>query len=144
MSAALTGRRVAVVNWRDLGHSLAGGSERYAWEFALALREAGASVDFLTARDRGQRPREVRTGSGSGAAGGPFTFYAWAAWCCLARRRRLDVVDRRRVRHPVVRAALRTRGAPPWSWSCTTCTWPSSRPTSRRRWPGSVSSSRAS
>ena len=65
----LRGRRVAVVNWRDPWHSLAGGSERYAWEFALALLEAGAR------RRLRHRPRPApdarasrATGSASGAA----------------------------------------------------------------------------
>jgi glycosyltransferase involved in cell wall biosynthesis len=88
----LTGKRVAVVNWRDLGHSLAGGSERYAWEFALAMRDAGASVEFVTARDRGQSRREVVDGISVRRRGGPFTFYGWAAWFYLTRRCRLDVV----------------------------------------------------
>ena len=90
--SALTGKHVAVVNWRDLGHSLAGGSERYAWEFALALREAGASVDFVTARDQGQSAREVVDGITVLRRGGPFTFYAWAAWYYLTRRRHLAAV----------------------------------------------------
>jgi hypothetical protein len=56
----LRGRRVVVVNWRDPWHRLAGGSERYAWELARALVDAGASVEFWTARDDGQSAREVR------------------------------------------------------------------------------------
>jgi glycosyltransferase involved in cell wall biosynthesis len=88
----LAGARVAVVNWRDLGHSLAGGSERYAWEYAVALRNAGAQVDFVTARER-DRPREswvdgIRTLRGGGA----FTFYLFAAWYLLTRRSKLDAV----------------------------------------------------
>ncbi len=90
--SSLQGKRVAVVNWRDLGHSLAGGSERYAWEFALALHGAGASVDFVTARDRGQSAREVVDGITVRRRGGPFTFYAWAAWYYLTHRHRLDAV----------------------------------------------------
>ena len=50
----LSGARAVVVNWRDLDHALAGGSERYAWEYAKALAAAGADVEFLTARDEGQ------------------------------------------------------------------------------------------
>jgi len=88
----LTGRRAVVVNWRDPWHSLAGGSERYAWEFARALRAAGVRVEFLTARERGQRAAEVRDGIEIRRAGGPFTFYAHAALKLLRRRRRLDIV----------------------------------------------------
>jgi len=88
----LAGRRAVVVNWRDPWHSLAGGSERYAWEFALALRAAGAEVEFLTAREPGQRRSEAREGIEIRRAGGPFTFYAHAAAMLLRRRRRLDIV----------------------------------------------------
>lgn len=90
--STLAGRRAVVVNWRDPWHSLAGGSERYAWEFALALRAAGMRVEFLTARDPGQRSAELRDGIEIRRGGGPFTFYAFAALMLLLRRRRLDVV----------------------------------------------------
>lgn len=88
----LSGARAVVVNWRDLDHALAGGSERYAWEFARALVGAGASVEFLTARDEGQGRTEVRDGIRIRRGGGALTFYPWAAWQLLRRRRRLDVV----------------------------------------------------
>lgn len=88
----LRGRRIAIVNWRDLGHSLAGGSERYAWEFALALRDAGAHVDFVTARDTGQSATEVRDGIHIRRRGGAYTFYLHAARFLLTSRRRLDAV----------------------------------------------------
>ena len=77
---------MAVVNWRDPWHSLAGGSERYAWEFASALRDAGGTVDFLTARDVHQRPREVRDGIRVERRGRQFSFYFWI-WLTLLRRR---------------------------------------------------------
>ncbi len=91
----LRGVRVAVINWRDPWHSLAGGSERYAWECALALLEVGATVDFLTARDRHQTGKDLRGASGyvvvgrrwastHGSGGG------WPAWRLL--RRAPDVV----------------------------------------------------
>jgi glycosyltransferase involved in cell wall biosynthesis len=80
------------VNWRDLGHSLAGGSERYAWEYALALRDAGARVDFVTARDTGQAGDERVDGVRIRRRGGSYTFYLHAAWFFLTRRRHLDAV----------------------------------------------------
>ncbi len=92
VAATLAGRRAVVVNWRDPWHSLAGGSERYAWEFAQALRAAGVRVEFLTARERGQRPSETREGIAIRRAGGPFTFYLRAALGLLRRRRHLDIV----------------------------------------------------
>jgi glycosyltransferase involved in cell wall biosynthesis len=88
----LAGTRAVVVNWRDLEHSLAGGSERYAWEYATALRGAGATVEFITARDRGQSRRDLRDGIEVRRGGGAFGFYAFAAWSLLRRRRSLDVV----------------------------------------------------
>jgi glycosyltransferase involved in cell wall biosynthesis len=88
----LAGRRAVVVNWRDPWHSLAGGSERYAWEYAKALHAAGVRVEFLTAREQGQRVTEVREGIEIRRGGGPFTFYAHAALRLLRRRRRLDIV----------------------------------------------------
>ena len=89
MTSQLRGRRVVVVNWRDPWHRLAGGSERYAWELALGLRDAGAQVAFWTARDRGQSAREDRDGIEVRRRGGAYSFYAgvWAR-LLLARLRR--------------------------------------------------------
>lgn len=88
----LDGVRAVVVNWRDLDHSLAGGSEHYAWEYARAMQEAGARVEFLTARDRHQHASDERDGIPVRRGGSAMTFYPWAAWQLLRRRRRLDVV----------------------------------------------------
>ncbi|WP_148614743.1 glycosyltransferase family 4 protein [Nocardioides rubriscoriae] len=88
----LAGARVVVVNWRDLDHSLAGGSEHYAWELATGLRRAGAQVTFVTARERGAARRTVRDGIDVRRGGGTFGFYAYAAWSLLRRRRTVDVV----------------------------------------------------
>jgi glycosyltransferase involved in cell wall biosynthesis len=91
----LRGRRVVVVNWRDPWHRLAGGSERYAWELARALVDAGASVEFWTARDDGQSAREVRDDVDVRRRGGQYAFYL-AVWARVVgerlRRRRLDAV----------------------------------------------------
>lgn len=89
---SLHGHHAVVVNWRDLGHSLAGGSERYAWEYARALAAAGARVEFVTARERGQSRREVRDGIRVQRGGGAFTFYLHAAAALLRRRRTLSIV----------------------------------------------------
>lgn len=88
----LAGKRVVVANWRDLDHSLAGGAERYAWEFARALRDQGARVEFLTARDTGQSRRSLREGIRIHRVGGRFTFYLRAALFLLLHRRSLDLV----------------------------------------------------
>lgn len=88
----LRNKRVVVTNWRDLDHSLAGGSEQYAWEFARGLAEAGARVDFLTAREAGQSRTEVRDGIRIVRRGGRFGYYLLAlAWMCV-RRHRIDAV----------------------------------------------------
>jgi glycosyltransferase involved in cell wall biosynthesis len=88
----LRGRRIVVANWRDLDHALAGGSERYAWELACGLVEAGARVDFLTARERGQARSEVRDGVRIVRRGGQLSYYLLGALWLLLRRRSLDAV----------------------------------------------------
>jgi glycosyltransferase involved in cell wall biosynthesis len=93
---ALTGRRVVVVNWRDPWHRLAGGSERYAWELAGALRDAGAGVELWTARDEGQSSGEDRDGIGVRRWGGAYAFYG-GVWARLLTRR-----VRRRAPHLVI------------------------------------------
>lgn len=92
MSAVLEGKRVVVANWRCPEHSQAGGAERYAWEFSRALLAAGAEVDFLTAREPGQRRREFRDGITIRRGGGRFGYYAYAARFLLARRRQVGAV----------------------------------------------------
>lgn len=91
-SSRLAGARVVVVNWRDLDHSLAGGSEHYAWQLALGLRAAGAQVDFVTARQRGMARHAERDGITVHRGGGVLTFYLFAAWSLLRRRRSVDLV----------------------------------------------------
>lgn len=88
----LVGRRVVVVNWRDLDHSLSGGAEIYAWQFARALQEGGAHVTFLTARDEGQASHGVRDGIAVRRGGGALGFYLFALAWLLLHRRRLDAV----------------------------------------------------
>ncbi|KQY64041.1 glycosyltransferase family 4 protein [Nocardioides sp. Root140] len=82
----LLGLSATVINWRDLGHGLAGGSERYAWEFARALHDGGADVEFLTARDHHQRSRETIDDMEVRRGGGQFTFYA-VVWLRLLWQR---------------------------------------------------------
>lgn len=88
----LNGARVVVANWRDPDHSMAGGSERYAWEFARGLVEAGARVDFLTARERGRPRTELREGVRIVRRGGQLSYYALGLLWVLARRRSIDAV----------------------------------------------------
>lgn len=88
----LSGARAVVVNWRDPQHHLAGGSERYAWELSRGLLAAGATVDFLTSRDRGQTKHQVVDGIRIRRAGGRFTVYAWTLLLLWWWRRRVDFV----------------------------------------------------
>lgn len=84
--------RVVVVNWRDPDHSLAGGAEIYAWNYARALREGGAEVCFLTAREAGQSRREVRDQVTVRRGGGTFGFYLFVLAWLLRHRRAVDAV----------------------------------------------------
>lgn len=88
----LRGARVVLVNWRDPGHRHAGGSERYAWELATGLAHAGAHVQLLTSRDRGQGRRSRIDGIDVRRRGGRFTYYAWTAGRLLLARRRIDLL----------------------------------------------------
>jgi glycosyltransferase involved in cell wall biosynthesis len=91
----LEGRRAVVVNWRDPWHHLAGGSERYAWELAIGLRDAGARVEFWTARGPGQSARQTFDGIDVRRRGGQYAFYG-GVWARVIgdrlRRRPPDVV----------------------------------------------------
>ena len=77
-----------MVCWRDLDHSLAGGAENYAWECARALRDAGATVDFVTAREAGQTTGTVREGIRVRRRGGQLSHYPATLAHLLARRLR--------------------------------------------------------
>jgi len=88
----LRGKRVVIANWRDLDHSLAGGAERYAWELARALRDAGARVDFLTAREAGQSRQDVKEGVRVVRRGGRLSYYLLGGLWLLLNRRSIDAV----------------------------------------------------
>lgn len=88
----LTGTRVVVLNWRDLGHGLGGGAERYAWEMARALVADGAQVTFVCGRDTGQDRRDRIEEIDVRRRGGAVTWLVWAALHLLRHRRRIDAV----------------------------------------------------
>lgn len=88
----LAGRRVVVVNWRDLDHGRAGGAEIYAWHHARALREAGAEVRFVTGRDRGQAPLGERDGITIHRGGRRVGFNLFALGWLLRHRGTIDAV----------------------------------------------------
>lgn len=91
-TAGLSGRKVVVVNWRDLEHRQAGGAEIYAWQYARALRDGGAEVRFVTARDAGQSAREVVDGIEVHRGGTRTGFIPFALGWLLRHRRDVDAV----------------------------------------------------
>lgn len=72
---------------------MAGGAERYAWECARALRDAGAEVDFLTAREAGQAPSAVRERIRVRRRGGLLSVYPATLLHLLGRRLRRRSYD---------------------------------------------------
>lgn len=91
-ASELAGKRLVVVNWRDLDHRQAGGAEIYAWQFARALREAGADVRFLTARDAGQSAADAREGIAIVRGGSRTGFIPFALGWLLRHRADVDAV----------------------------------------------------
>ncbi|MFG2002255.1 glycosyltransferase family 4 protein [Spirillospora sp. NPDC048911] len=92
MTGGVSGRRLAIVNWRDPWHPSAGGAERYAWELARRLAARGVRVTYLTCRAPGQERRERVEGVDFVRAGGRFTVYPLVLLWLLLRRRRFDAV----------------------------------------------------
>ncbi|MFD1936691.1 glycosyltransferase family 4 protein [Nonomuraea mangrovi] len=90
--AELSGRRIAVVNWRDPWHPAAGGAETYAWEMATRFASAGARVHFVTARAPGQKRAETIDAVRLARMGGTFSVYILVLWWLLRRRGRFDAV----------------------------------------------------
>ncbi|MFW6865917.1 glycosyltransferase family 4 protein [Nocardioides sp. CPCC 206347] len=91
-ASALRGKRVVVVNWRDLDHSQSGGAEIYAWQYARTLREGGAQVRFVTGRDAGQSARESREGIEIHRGGSRIGFNLFALLWLLRHRSGIDAV----------------------------------------------------
>ena len=88
----LSGRRIAIANWRDPWHPEAGGAERYSWEMARGLVARGARVCYVTARAPGQTRRDSRDGITIARMGGRFTVYPRVLGWLLCRRRSFDAV----------------------------------------------------
>ncbi|WP_443075581.1 glycosyltransferase family 4 protein [Streptosporangium sp. NBC_01469] len=89
---SMRGVRVAVLNFREPLQSVAGGAEEYAWQVSRHLVGQGASVTFVTSREAGQPPAEVRDGIALRRMGNPFLVYLLVPLWMLLRRRRFDVV----------------------------------------------------
>jgi glycosyltransferase involved in cell wall biosynthesis len=88
----LSGVRIAVINWRDPWHPLAGGAECYAWEMARGLANRGAAVRFIAARGAGQSRTSRRDGIEIVRMGGRFTVYPLVLVWLLTHRRSADLV----------------------------------------------------
>ena len=88
----LSGRRIAIANWRDPWHPDAGGAERYSWEIGRGLVARGAQVCYLTARAPGQARRDRRGQITIARMGGRFTVYPLVLGWLLAHRRSFDAV----------------------------------------------------
>lgn len=89
---ALSGLRIAVVNWRDPWHPAAGGAETYAWELSRRFAAMGAAVRFVTVRGPGQRAGESVDGVRISRMGGTFSLYPMVLAWLLFRRNAFDVV----------------------------------------------------
>lgn len=88
----LAGVRIAMLNFREPQQTTAGGAEEYAWQVSRFLLSQGASVVFVTGRQRGQRHAEVREGIGLRRMGNPFLVYLLVPLWLLFHRRRFDAV----------------------------------------------------
>ncbi|QJY49041.1 glycosyltransferase family 4 protein [Pseudonocardia broussonetiae] len=84
--AALDGRHILVLNWRDVRHPQAGGAELYMHRIATRWVAAGARVTWLAAQPEGASCSEVVDGVEVHRAGGALTLYPRTALRLLGRR----------------------------------------------------------
>lgn len=75
----LAGKHVLILNWRDVGHSQAGGAEQYMHEISRRWIEAGVKVTWFTGREANQTAEDVIDGIRILRSGGPLAIYAHAA-----------------------------------------------------------------
>lgn len=81
----LSGRRILVLNWRDVHHPQAGGAEQYMHRIARRWAAAGAEVTWLTAAVPGRPSHEVVDGITMRRAGGALSIYPRVALTLLRR-----------------------------------------------------------
>lgn len=90
----MSGRHLAVLNWRDRSHPRAGGAELFCERVAAEFVEDGLRVTYLTARAPGAPPVEERDGFRVLRMGGTLTVYLAVLIWLWRHRRELDgVVD---------------------------------------------------
>lgn len=88
----LRGKRVLVVNWKDIEHPSAGGAEQYVHEIARRWASSGVDVSWLTARPKGAPRRAEIEGMQIHRGGGTFSVYPYAAGWLLRHGRRFDAI----------------------------------------------------
>lgn len=59
---ALQGKRLLVLNWRDIRHPQAGGAEQYMHEVSCRWVKAGIDVTWFTGRGENQSQKETIDG----------------------------------------------------------------------------------
>jgi len=84
--AALAGRRVAILSWRDTGNPEGGGAELYLERVAAGLVARGAQVTVLTAAYPGAPADETRLGVRYVRRGGKLSVYLRGLLALLCRR----------------------------------------------------------
>jgi len=89
---ALVGKRVLVLNWRDIDHSQAGGAEQYMHHISKRWVESGADVTWFTGKDAHQARKTTIDGVHVLRRGGPLTLYVHAALGILRARRKTDAI----------------------------------------------------
>jgi glycosyltransferase involved in cell wall biosynthesis len=75
----LAGRRILLLNWRDLTNPAAGGAESFTEEVARRFARAGAAVTLFTSTHSGAQPYDWSNGYLVIRKGGRFGVYAEAA-----------------------------------------------------------------
>ena len=86
----LVGKKVLVLNWRDVRHPQAGGAEQYMHRIARRWAQAGAEVTWLTSAAPGCPSREVVDGVTVLRSGGALTLYPRIALKLLRGVGRID------------------------------------------------------
>ncbi|MFJ4025953.1 glycosyltransferase family 4 protein [Paenarthrobacter sp. NPDC089989] len=91
-TAHLAGKKILVLNWRDVKHTQAGGAEQYMHEISLHWVRAGAEVTWFTGRESGQSGEDVIDGIRILRSGGTLALYAHAALKLLQTGGQFDAV----------------------------------------------------
>lgn len=88
----LRGKRILILNWKDIEHPAAGGAEQYIHEIALRWSAAGVDVTWLTARPKGASGRARIEGMPVVRGGGTFSVYPHAAAWLVRHGRKFDAI----------------------------------------------------